>query len=224
MMKNPRKFVFSFFLLMLGIVFTTNGIAMQIGAKVGVNPWDVLHSGLSNVTPLSIGTVNVLVGVLLVAISWLLGVPPHLGTIVNMLVAGPFIDLWLYLDLYPTPATLWARALLFCCGTFLLGFGTAVYFKANFRYGPRDGLMIALHQKTGIRIGWVRAAIEITVIVIGLLFGGMFGVGTIVSALAVGFLIEFSLWLLGWLGRIPVLDKFYRNLCREDEELGSTND
>ena len=52
--------------------------------------------------------------------------------------------------------------------------------------GPRDGLMTGLHRRTGLSIRLVRTALEVTVVVIGLLLGGTAGFGTVLYALAIG--------------------------------------
>jgi uncharacterized membrane protein YczE len=47
-----------------------------------------------------------------------------------------------------------------------------------------------------VRVGAVRAAIEVTALAAGILLGGTFGVGTIAFAIAVGPVVEASFWLL----------------------------
>ena len=60
-----------------------------------------------------------------------------------------------------------------------------MYIGAGMGPGPRDGLMTGIARRHG-SIRSVRTSIEITVLVIGILLGGTFGVGTIVYAIAIG--------------------------------------
>ncbi|MGH3413842.1 MAG: YczE/YyaS/YitT family protein, partial [Marmoricola sp.] len=59
--------------------------------------------------------------------------------------------------------------------------------------GPRDGLMTGLHRRTGLSLRLVRSGIEVTVVVLGWLIGGVFGVGTVLYALAIGPLVQLML-------------------------------
>jgi uncharacterized membrane protein YczE len=56
--------------------------------------------------------------------------------------------------------------------------------------------MLVLSHRTGVRIGIVRAAIELTVLVAGIALGGTFGIGTIAFAVLIGPIVEVSFNLL----------------------------
>jgi uncharacterized membrane protein YczE len=71
-------------------------------------------------------------------------------------------------------------------GIALQGLATAAYIGAQLGRGPRDGLMTGLARRTGRSLRLVRTLMELTVVVLGLLLGGVAGLGTIVYALAIG--------------------------------------
>lgn len=177
--------------LLVGLWLYGLAIALMIEGAVGASPWDVFHLGVSQHVPLSFGTVMIVtaVGVLL---AWVpLRQMPGLGTLANTLVLGPFADL--NLTLLATPDSLLARCVYLLGGVVLCAFATALYVGAQLGPGPRDGLMTGLARRTGWSIRWVRTVIEVTVLVIGVLLGGMVGVGTVVFALGVGPLTQFFL-------------------------------
>ena len=68
----------------------------------------------------------------------------------------------------------------------MVGVGSALYITCGLGPGPRDGLMTALHKRSGIRIGRVRLAIEGSVFIVGWALGGTVGVGTLLFALLIG--------------------------------------
>ena len=68
----------------------------------------------------------------------------------------------------------------------LNGLATALYIGSQFGRGPRDGLMTGLHRRTGRSLRLVRTGLEVTVVLLGLLLGGVAGVGTVLYALAIG--------------------------------------
>ncbi|HXK13443.1 MAG TPA: hypothetical protein VNH45_02815, partial [Gaiellaceae bacterium] len=71
-----------------------------------------------------------------------------------------------------------------------------LYIGANLGAGPRDSLMLVGSRRTGIRIGAVRALLEISVLVVGFLLGGTVGVGTLAFAALIGPSVEASFWLV----------------------------
>ncbi|PNA66528.1 hypothetical protein C1Y33_32180, partial [Pseudomonas sp. FW305-76] len=80
------------------------------------------------------------------------------------------------------PQALWAQILLMCAGIVLNGLATVLYIIPNFGPGPRDGLMTGLVQRTGASVTVVRSCIEIVVIAVGWLLGGVFFIGSVLYA------------------------------------------
>ena len=68
----------------------------------------------------------------------------------------------------------------------LVGLGSGIYLIANLGPGPRDGLMTGLTRMTGFPISYIRASIEITVVIIGWYLGGTVGIGTLIFAFGIG--------------------------------------
>ena len=61
----------------------------------------------------------------------------------------------------------------------------------------RSGSLLIGTRRTGVRIGLVRATLEVSALVVGIVLGGTFGVGTVLFALAIGPVVESSFALLG---------------------------
>jgi uncharacterized membrane protein YczE len=81
-------------------------------------------------------------------------------------------------------------------GLMCFGVGSAFYIGANLGAGPRDSLMLVGSRRTGIRIGAVRALLEISVLLVGFLLGGTVGLGTLAFAALIGPTVEASFWLV----------------------------
>jgi len=164
---------------------------MMIQAGLGLDPWDVLHQGLTYYLPYSFGTVTIIVG----AIVLLLWIPlrqwPGLGTVSNVFVIGVSADFGLWL--LPADLPLAARIALLVLGVVLNGLAGAAYLGSHFGAGPRDGLMTGLARRTGGSLRLLRTGIEVSVLVIGFFLGGTVGVGTVLYALAIGPLVQFFL-------------------------------
>ena len=170
--------------LYVGLVLYGVSLAMMVRADLGLAPWDVLHSGLAGLVPLTIGQVIVVMS-FVVLLLWIpLREVPGLGTVSNALVVGVALDA--ALALLDGPGALWARTALLAGGVLLNGLATALYIGSQFGRGPRDGLMTGLHRRTGRSLRLVRTGLEVTVVLLGLLLGGVAGLGTVVYALAIG--------------------------------------
>ena len=180
--------------LLTGLVAMGGGIGLMAEAGLGLGPWDVLHQGLALRTGLSLGSLNIAVGVG-VLLLWLpLRQRPGIGTVLNVLVIGLVVDLTL--ALLPEPEHLAVRVPAMLAGVVLMGVGSGLYIGAGLGPGPRDGLMTGVAAR-GHSVRSVRTALEVTVLVLGWALGGTVGVGTVVLALAIGPLVQAS---LEWLG------------------------
>jgi uncharacterized membrane protein YczE len=108
--------------------------------------------------------------------------------VLNVVVIGVVIDACLAtsaLDaLREEPMAL--RLLTTAAGIAAVAVGSALYLGAHLGPGPRDGLMVAIHQRTGWPVGAARAALECTVLLFGVLLGGPVGMGTVAFALGIG--------------------------------------
>ena len=177
--------------LLVGLWLYGLAIALMIEGAVGASPWDVFHLGVSRHLPLSFGTVMILAAVA-VLLAWIpLRQMPGLGTLANTLLVGPFG--YLNLAWLATPVGLPLRCAYLLAGVVLCAVATALYIGAQLGPGPRDGLMTGLARRTGWSIRRIRTLIEVTVLVIGVLLGGVVGVGTLVFAFGVGPLTQFFL-------------------------------
>lgn len=188
--------------LFAGLAIIAAGIVALIQSGLGVSPWDVLHIGIANHTPLTIGTASVAVGLVVLVAGWAIGARPGFGTVANAVVIGLLIDRIRALSSVVALASsaLPERALLVAIGLVCFGLGSALYIGAGLGAGPRDGMMLVLSLRTGRRISLVRGVMEITVLVAGFLLGGVVGLGTAAFAFAVGPAVEGSFWLLVRLG------------------------
>jgi uncharacterized membrane protein YczE len=156
---------------------------MLLLAGLGVDPWDVLHQGLSRRFGLGVGTWVVIVGALVLLLWIPLRQRPGLGTLSNVIAVGLVMDV--VLSTVPPVHGFAPRVVVMLSGVLVNGVATGAYIGAGLGPGPRDGLMTGLAaRRHSIRV--VRTGIELTVLLTGWLLGGAVGLGTVVYALAIG--------------------------------------
>jgi uncharacterized membrane protein YczE len=157
-----------------------------------MSPWGVLNVGIANHTHFSLGQVTQIIGIIVLLISWGLGFPPGFGTFMNMYFIGFFIDVIMRERLIPQPNDFFGQIMLLGFSVLILGVASLLYLSPKLGAGPRDGLMMGLVQKYNRTVGEIRTIIEVTVLIIGYLLGGPVGIGTLISALTVGYAIQFA--------------------------------
>lgn len=184
------KLIVKLLRLNIGLFLYAAGIVLTIKANVGYGPWEVFHVGLGKTVGISIGTASILVGLAIVVLTAALGERIGLGTVLNMLLIGVFIDLILAAGLVPIMPNLYAGMAVLIAGLYVIALGSYFYIGSGLGTGPRDGLMVALTKRTRLPVGVVRGAIEAAATAAGWMLGGMVGAGTVVAALAIGFCVQ----------------------------------
>ncbi|MGV8895145.1 MAG: YczE/YyaS/YitT family protein [Rhodoglobus sp.] len=183
--------------LLVGLFLYGFAIAMMLEGALGASPWDVLSQGVVLHTGLNFAIVTNAIGVVVLLLWIPIRQKPGVGTVANVLLIGPSIEVGLWM--LPEPDSLVAQILLLAGGLVLLAIATGLYIGARFGPGPRDGLMTGIHRRTGWPIWAVRTSIEVTVLAIGWMLGGTVGLGTLAFALLIGPMVNVALPLL----RVP---------------------
>jgi len=189
--------------LLVGLWLFGAGEAFLLTANLGAAPWVVLEQGLRRRTGHDIGLMVFVVS-LVVLLCWIpLRQRPGLGTLLNLAVIP--IALQLTYEVVPTPTSAPPRIVLVLLGIVTVGLGSGFYLTAGHGPGPRDGWMTGLHRRTGRPVAVIRFAIEITVLILGIVLGGTFGVGTVIFALLIGQSVAMGLTVVTHLGP-PLVD------------------
>lgn len=180
--------VLRFLLLNIGLALYGLSLSAMIRANVGLAPWDAFHVGLSKAFPLlSIGGASIMVGLVFQIVALLfLQMPVGIGSALNILMIGVYIDCFSPLLPSPTPGEGAAAWLLYLGGVLGTGLATGTYIASGFGAGPRDSLVIGLSRKTRWPVKYVRSGIEVGVLLMGWLLGAKIGGGTLVFALLIG--------------------------------------
>jgi uncharacterized protein len=187
------KFISVIFLI-IGLVLFGLGEALLISAGIGVSPWTAFGQGISNVSNVTIGFATFIIS-LFVLLCWIpLKQIPGIGTVLNVIIIASVLDY--SLPYLPSPETYILRLTQVVLGVVITGFGGGVYLIANLGPGPRDGLMTGLQRISDFPIAWVRSGIELTVVLIGWILGGIVGIGTLIFAFGIGPSVAISIYLL----------------------------
>ena len=188
-----RKWMLRWSVFILGLMVLAFGISLTIKGKfLGIGPWDVFHYGLFTKVGFTIGTWSIISGLLLLFISSVFNKAwPQIGSFLNMMLLGLFIDLFNWM--LPSIDNLAGATIAFIIGVGLMGYGIGLYVSADLGAGPRDSFMLLIVEKMGWSIPLVRNGIEVIVFLVGWMLGGPVGVGTVLIAFGLGPILGYSI-------------------------------
>ena len=202
MIKRILRLFFGLWLFGLGIVLT-------VKSDLGTAPWDVLHLGLTNYLPLTMGQVSQMTGIIVISFSWVLGIKPGWGSLANMYFIGLFIDIIMAGNWISVPDNWVGQLAMLFAGTWLIGWASYFYLSAAFGAGPRDSFMVGAIRKTGWPVWKVRTILEATVAALGYLLGGPIGIGTLLVVFTLGPSIQWAFNIMGKRAQDIEHDPFY---------------
>lgn len=188
-----KKELFRYVKLYLGLFICAMGAITVLNSNMGLPPWDVLHQGISKVAGITIGQASIGIGIIIVLLDVFLGQPIGIGSVINFIFVGIFMDLIVYLDFIPKPTTLLGQIVELLIGIFFYTYGTFLYMIQGMGCGPRDGFMQILTTKLNKPVSLIKNSIELIALTLGWFLGGKLGVGTVATAIVMGFLLEMML-------------------------------
>ena len=183
-----REMVTRVVIVVAGLILFGAGIGLLFLADLGVGPWDVLHDALAGLLDRRPGTVILGLGVPLVALLIGLRQPIGLATVANVAIVGTTVNG--LLAVVDTPSAMAVRLVLMATAPMVVAIGSMLYIGGGLGIGPRDGLMTALVD-AGLSFRVARTLLEVTVLLVGSVLGGRFGLGTVAFALTVGPALQF---------------------------------
>jgi uncharacterized membrane protein YczE len=185
--------------LLVGLFIYGTGVGFCVHAAIGLAPWDVLAQGIAKQTGLSFGVSTIAVSALVLT-TWIpLRIKPGLGSLLNAILVGLFADLTM--PLMPTLESYWQQLTWLIVGMLLIAFATGMYISCGMGPGPRDGLNTGLAKRFKLPFWQARTAVEITVVMLGFLLGGQVREGTLIFAIAIGYLNQWGLRIFRLAGK-----------------------
>ena len=177
--------------IVLGLLVFAFGVHLTIYANIGLAPWDCLGMGISYHTPLNYGLSMTAIAVIILIIDILLGERIGYGTIIDALLTGNFIQMFNGLNPLHENDNLWLGIAIMIFGLAFMAIGMLIYMKGAQGCGPRDALLIGLGKRMSrIPIGIVEILLWSVVLLVGWLWGGPVGVGTLISTFGAGIVMQ----------------------------------
>lgn len=201
-MKRSLKETFiRIIILFIGLIIAHFGVTLFILSDLGADPFNVLIQGLHHLAQgqlglaaLTHGNVHQVICFLIIIV--LLIVDRHyvkIGTLICMFFGGPIIDVFTLIlaPLFNSMPFFWFKLLALALGCVILACGMTLVIRSDAGTGPNDLVALVISEKSKKRFSIVRVITDVCFVAIGGVFGGIFGIGTIICAFLVGPVADF---------------------------------
>ncbi|PRR81698.1 YczE/YyaS/YitT family protein [Clostridium vincentii] len=230
MSKNLNVFK-RLILFFLGMSIIQLGVALFLKTNIGSDPFTVFTQGLAStldktgvkdfslvkiiagsaqVTP---GITNMIISVVLFSIILMIDRKKiNIGTLICVVGVGPIIDISVQAVSYfqMESYNYLLKGLVVLVGCFIIAIGFSILSASNLGVAPNDIIPFIIKDKTKIEYRWIRIALDGSFLILGFIFGGVIGVGTIICMLVTGPFIQFML---------PYGEKFVGTIVKNDKNI-----
>ena len=164
-------------IIVIGSIIAAYGITLALYAGFGGVTLAVLWQGIAKTFHLSIGIASFIVALGMILFALIYDKSQiHVGTVLYQIVYSTCVDLFASCHVYSTYR--WLNFFVMLLGVLLFAVGTGLY-------------AFVLAEKNNWQGKIVRMALDILVVIIGVLLGGKFGICTIITVIISGPIIQF---------------------------------
>lgn len=185
--QPPRSLTFRIVWYVISVGMVGLGIALAVSAHLGVAPGDVLSTGGSERFGIGVGTMGWITGGVFTVIAVSMRRYPRVGTVLGMLSVGQIVN-WC-LQFLPEPEPIVARIPMYALGLAFIYVGIVIGIGSNLGSGPIELVMLGINDR-GLSLQVGRILLEALILIVGILLGGQFGVGTIIFVIITGPILE----------------------------------
>ena len=178
--------------LVLGCFVLGVGVALLLTPALGSDGFSTLVAGVAEATGLAFVLANAVVAATFVAVAWLRGLRPGVGTLVQIVVVGAVADVGL--RLLDEPDALWVRALMVVVAFPVLALGISLYLGTKLGAGPAEAPALAWDPPVPFK--WSYSAVQGGGALFGWLLGAPIGAGTVAVILLLGPVVDLTARLL----------------------------
>ena len=190
--RTMRRTIFKQWLqIAAGLLVFAFGVHLTIYANIGLAPWDCLGMGIARHTPLNYGLAMTVMGVVILCVDLSLNERIGYGTVIDALLTGNFVQMFNDLNPLAENNSLWVGIAVMIVGFVFMAIGMYIYMKAGQCCGPRDALLVGVGKRfPKVPIGYVQIGMWAVVLLVGWLLDGPVGIGTLLSTVGAGVVMQ----------------------------------
>lgn len=184
---RPNKI--TLIMMILGITLISFSVAIFRLIAFGTDPYSAMNLGFTNIFPLSYGTMQLAVNLVLLLFQLRFAKKTMgVGSFINLILLAYMSDYFLYV-LKTVPINyelLEIRILLLLISLICLTFAISLYTISDLGIAPYDCLSVFMSEKWGIKYHWCRIMTDSTCIAFAFMLDSEIGIITLFLALCTG--------------------------------------
>ncbi|MCM3216852.1 hypothetical protein ABER75_03065 [Niallia taxi] len=184
---RPNKI--TLIMMILGITLISFSVAIFRIIAFGTDPYSAMNLGFTNIFPLSYGTMQLAVNLVLLLFQLRFAKKTMgVGSFINLILLAYMSDYFLYV-LKTVPINyelLEIRILLLLISLICLTFAISLYTISDLGIAPYDCLSVFMSEKWGIKYHWCRIMTDSTCIAFAFMLDSEIGIITLFLALCTG--------------------------------------
>lgn len=190
-----KKLLKQIVLVIAGQLLISCGISLMLVVNLGVDPLGVFHTGVANLLNTTFGIAFFIENIIAITIIYFIDKKYiNLATVLSMFVVtltSTQIMNFYNLILGSDPHMI-VRVISLFVSSFILSVGLNVYVHAGLGVAAMDALPEMVSDKLHVEYRYIKVASDVLYLLIGWFLGGKVGVGTIISAIIVGPIIQWT--------------------------------
>jgi Predicted membrane protein len=189
-MEHRKKRIIMAF---VGVCLSGFSVGLFKMSLFGTDPFQCFVNGLSNMIPISFGTLYTIINLaMLILIFFLSRHYIGIATFINIFGTGYIVQYTtLFLGKYLSDANLLIRIVLLAVGIIIMCFASSLYYTADLGVSTYDAIALILADKKIAKFKYCRIGTDLICVLIGVALHAVVGIGTVVTAFFMGPLIEF---------------------------------
>ncbi len=193
-MADDRKLLRRTLMTLTGQIILGAGAGLLRSSTLGTDPYQCFTRAMASISVFDYGTTFVIINAVFLVLM-LIFARSYIGisTFFNMFLLGYIIDYSAdAADALFAPETMAVKLLLLFSSLIFLCFGSALIFTSNLGVSTYDWIALRLSDRqTRISFKWIRVFTDSMCVLTGLCFSIIPGVGTVITAFALGPVISF---------------------------------
>lgn len=179
--------LFKTLLIVLGCFIISIGIDFYIKSNIGGDSMTTFLQGGNLKFNLKEGTISLLINLVFVLLTLFINYRKiGIGTIIIVFAYGLVLNVVLANSIIPFSQSFFVSIIYSIIGIFFVSLAITIWINTNFGVSPLEGFAVSISEKTKIPFWVLKVVIDLTLLLSGILMGGTFGAGTIISSFLVG--------------------------------------
>lgn len=167
-------------------------VALILQSGLGCDPIGLLCDGISHALSIRFGIASFLYNVAVIGVALLIAKKNlGMGTVIYGLMSGFFIDFYMMIfdRMGMAHRGIVVSAVAFMIGEACMSLAFAILMQLKLGMTALDAVLVTIEKHIRIPYAYVKISMDILLVISGTLLGGVFGIGTIISAMVTGLLV-----------------------------------